>query len=95
MKSLTTIAVLCVALAAGFTVACSDNPPKAPDVSSDIRHALDQGGLNEVSVSGRRPFAIPSLAPEGVPFSPALGRKVWPNVALEPSSGNHPALRPL
>jgi hypothetical protein len=33
--------------------------------------------LSEISVSGRRPFAIPRLAPEGVSFSPALGRKVW------------------
>jgi hyperosmotically inducible protein len=62
MKSLTSIAVLFVALAAGFlTVACSDNPPKAPDVSSDIRHALDQGGLNEVSVSQDRDKNVVAL----------------------------------
>ena len=34
---------------------------KAPDVSNDIRHALDEGGLNDVSVSQDRDKAVVTL----------------------------------
>jgi hyperosmotically inducible periplasmic protein len=61
MKSLTSIAVLFVVFAAGFTIACSDQPAKAPDVASDIRHELDQAGLNEVSVSQDRDKSVVTL----------------------------------
>src|SRR6266568_4328631 len=37
------------------------NPPKAPDVTSDIRHALDQAGLNDVSVSQDREKSVVTL----------------------------------
>jgi hyperosmotically inducible protein len=64
MKSLTTISIvlMLMAFAIAMTVACSDRPPKTPDVSSDIRHALDQAALNEVSVSQDRDKGVVTLA---------------------------------
>ena len=50
MKSLKVVSVLYVAIAIAASLGCSDRS-KAPDVSNDIRHALDEGGLNDVSVS--------------------------------------------
>ncbi|MGA1986459.1 MAG: BON domain-containing protein [Candidatus Sulfotelmatobacter sp.] len=47
--------------AIALTLACSDRPPKVPDVAGDIRHALDQAGLNSVSVSQDRDKAVVSL----------------------------------
>src|SRR5580704_1832169 len=59
MKSLTTISIALMALA--LTLGCSDRPPKAPDVASDIRHALDQASLNDVSVSQDRDKSVVTL----------------------------------
>jgi len=53
MKSLKTVSILLIAFTITATIACSDRA-KAPDVTSDIRHALDQAGLNDVSVSQDR-----------------------------------------
>jgi len=61
MKSLNTVSSVLLALAIGLTLACSDRPPKAPDVTSDIRHALDQAGLNDVSVSQDREKSVVTL----------------------------------
>jgi hyperosmotically inducible protein len=59
MKSLTIISIALMALA--LTLGCSDRPPKAPDVASDIRHALDQASLNDVSVSQDRDKSVVTL----------------------------------
>jgi hyperosmotically inducible protein len=61
MKSLRTVYVLLIAIAIAATVACSNNS-KAPDVASDIRHALDQAGLNDVSVSQDRDRGVVTLS---------------------------------
>ena len=58
MKSLSLIASMLVALA--LTVGC--NTHKAPDVTSDVRHALDQAGLNSVSVSQDREKNVVTLS---------------------------------
>lgn len=42
------------------TLACS-NSHKAPDVSQDVRHALDQAGLNKISVSQDREKNVVTL----------------------------------
>src|SRR5579864_3066769 len=60
MKLLTT-SIVVVAFAIALTVACSDRATKAPDVASDVRHALDQAGLNEVSVSQDRDKSVVTL----------------------------------
>jgi osmotically-inducible protein OsmY len=60
MKLLTT-SIVVVAFAIALTVACSDRTPKAPDVASDVRHALDQAGLNEVSVNQDRDKSVVTL----------------------------------
>jgi len=52
------MAVLAIAL----TLACSERPPKAPDVSSDIRHALDQAGFTDVSVNQDREKSVVTLS---------------------------------
>jgi len=54
---LTPVAIVAIAL----TLACANRPPKAPDVTSDIRHALDQAGLSNVSVSQDREKSVVTL----------------------------------
>lgn len=61
MKALKTISIVLVACAITLTLACSDRPPKAPDVAGDIRHALDQAGLNDVSVNQDRDKSVVTL----------------------------------
>ena len=61
MKTLNTVSSALLALAIASTLACSDSPPKAPDVTGDIRHSLDQAGLNDVSVSQDRDKDVVTL----------------------------------
>jgi hyperosmotically inducible periplasmic protein len=61
MKSGKIVSSLLVACAIALTLACSDRPPRAPDVAGDIRHSLDQAGLNDVSVSQDRDKRIVTL----------------------------------
>jgi len=61
MKSLQIVPRILVAVALALTMACSDRPPKAPDVAGDIRHALDQAGLNDVSVNQDRDKSVVTL----------------------------------
>ena len=49
-----------LAIAFALTVACS-NTNKAPDVTQDVRHALDQAGLDSVSVSQDREKNVVTL----------------------------------
>lgn len=60
MKSLKAVSLILIAFAVAATLACS-NHPKAPDVSGDIRHALDQAGLNDVHVSQDRDKGVVDL----------------------------------
>jgi len=60
MKLLKTVSVLLVGMAMAATMACSDRS-KAPDVADDIRHSLDQAGLNDVSVSQDREKGVVRL----------------------------------
>jgi hyperosmotically inducible protein len=62
MKTLNSISSALVALAMALTLACSDRPPKAPDVTGDIRHSLEQAGLHDVSVSQDRDKGVVTLA---------------------------------
>jgi hyperosmotically inducible protein len=61
MKSLKVISALYIAIAMAASLGCSDRS-KAPDVSNDIRHALDEGGLNDVSVSQDRDKGVVTLS---------------------------------
>jgi len=56
-----TISMTVVAVAIALMLACSDRPPKAPDVASDVRHALDQAGFKDVSVSQDRDKGVVAL----------------------------------
>ena len=62
MKTPKNVSILLVACAIALTLACSDRPPKAPDVAGDIRHSLDQAGLNDVSVSQDRDKSVVTLS---------------------------------
>ena len=53
--------VLLALLAFAVAVACSDRT-KAPDVTSNVRHALDQAGLNDVSVKQDRDKGVVTLS---------------------------------
>jgi len=61
MKPLRSISMTAAVLSMALTIACSNQTPKAPDVSGDIRHALDQAGLNDVRVSQDRTKAVVTL----------------------------------
>jgi hyperosmotically inducible periplasmic protein len=58
MKS---IFIAFIAFAIAITVGCSDRPPKAPDVTGDIRNGLDQAGLKDVSVKQDREKGVVTL----------------------------------
>lgn len=60
MKPLTLTLIASLTLSIAISLACN-NVQKAPDVAGNIRHALDQAGLNDVSVSQDRDKAVVSL----------------------------------
>ena len=60
MKSFKTISIALLAVAMTAGLGCSDRN-KAPDVTNDVRHALDQAGLNDVKVSQDRDKAVVTL----------------------------------
>jgi hyperosmotically inducible periplasmic protein len=62
MKTAKSVSIVLVACAIALMLACSDRPPKAPDVAGDIRHSLDQAGLNDVSVSQDRDKSVVTLS---------------------------------
>src|SRR5579871_1771773 len=72
MKSLKSVSLLLAAFAIAATLACSDHP-KAPDVSGDIRHALDQAGLKDVHVGQDRDKGVVDLTGK-VPTEDDKGR---------------------
>ncbi len=61
MKTTKSISIAFATCAIALTLACSDRPPKAPDVTANIRHSLDQAGLNDVSVSQDREKSVVTL----------------------------------
>jgi hyperosmotically inducible protein len=60
MRLVKTVSVVVVTIVIAVMLGCSDTS-KAPDVSGDIRHALDQAGLNDVSVSQDRDKGVVTL----------------------------------
>jgi hyperosmotically inducible periplasmic protein len=60
MNWMKAVAVGLIAFVVSIGLGCS-NRQQAPDVSSDIRHALDQAGLKDVKVSQDRVKAVVSL----------------------------------
>ncbi len=61
MKFQTCIYSALFAITVSLTLACSNASSKAPDVSGDIRHALDQAGLKDISVSQDRDKSVVTL----------------------------------
>lgn len=61
MKTMNCISSALLALAIALTLACSVRPSRAPDVTGDIRHSLEQAGLKDVSVSQDRDKAVVTL----------------------------------
>jgi hyperosmotically inducible protein len=60
MTPFKTVSTGLLTLALFAAVGCSDRA-KSPDVSGDVRHALDQAGLNDVSVSQDRDKGVVTL----------------------------------
>lgn len=60
MKTLQLTFAALALIAAGILGACS-NTPKAPEVSDNIRHSLDQAGLKDVSVKQDRDKGVVTL----------------------------------
>lgn len=59
MQTMKAVAIGLIAFVITLPLGC--NRQQAPDVSSDIRHALDQAGLKDVRVSQDRVKAVVSL----------------------------------
>jgi hyperosmotically inducible protein len=60
MKSIRMLSFGLLAIAIAMSVACSDRH-KAPDVIGDVRHALEQAGLNDVRVGQDRDKGVVTL----------------------------------
>src|SRR5579862_1084393 len=61
MKSGRKLSIVLATIVVAAMLGCTDNA-KAPDVEGNIRHALDQAGLNDVSVSQDRDKGVVKLA---------------------------------
>src|ERR1700676_46325 len=61
MTLVKSLSVLLIAFAIAATPSCPGRS-KAPEVSSDIRHALEQAGLNDVTVSQDRDKGLVTLS---------------------------------
>ncbi len=48
-------------LSVGIAIGCSKTDQRSPDVSDNVRHALDQAGLKDVSVSQDRDKGVVTL----------------------------------
>lgn len=62
MKTTKPLFVLLLSVMLAIASACANKPPKAPDVTNNIRQALDQAGLSDVSVSQDRDKNVVTLA---------------------------------
>jgi hyperosmotically inducible protein len=62
MKTHKLFVALLTVLAFGILVACTKTDQKSPDVSDNVRHALDQAGLKDVSVSQDRDKGVVTLS---------------------------------
>jgi osmotically-inducible protein OsmY len=62
MQKLRLYLTLIGSLAVGTFAGCSTTPPKAPDVTDNIRHSLDQAGLKDVSVKQDRDRGVVTLS---------------------------------
>jgi hyperosmotically inducible protein len=55
------LVALLALLAVGITIGCSKTDQRSPDVSDNVRHALDQAGLKDVSVNQDRDKGVVTL----------------------------------
>ena len=88
-------------IASGILGACS-NTPKAPDVTDNIRHSLDQAGLKDVSVKQDRDKGVVTLGghvlnendkghADSIARSLAAGQVVANEIAVTPPGVEHDA----
>jgi hyperosmotically inducible periplasmic protein len=61
MKTNKLTSVLFLSLVLAIISACASRPPKAPDVTTNVRQALDTAGLKEVAVSQDREKNVVTL----------------------------------
>ena len=55
------ITALFLSLVLAIASACANRPPNAPDITANVRQALDQAGLNDISVSQDRDKNVVTL----------------------------------
>ncbi len=102
MKTPKLSVALLTILAFGIMVACTKTDQKSPDVSENVRHALDQAGLKDVSVSQDRDKGVVTLGgtvgsndaksqAESVAKSIAAPQVVANEIAVQPSGGEREA----
>ena len=95
MKSVKTVSIFLAMVVLAVATACSSKT-KAPDVTDDIRHSLDQAGLSDVRVSQDRDKNVVTLSgtvhndsdktrAESIARSAAGNQVVANEVAVEPT----------
>ncbi len=62
MRTLKLVGAVAVLATLGGMSACSNTPPKSPDVTDAIRRGLDQAGLKDVNVSQDRDKGVVTLS---------------------------------
>jgi len=103
MKSFKIVSTGLLSIVMATALACSEKS-KAPDVSNDVRHALDQAGLNDVKVSQDRDKAVVTLTgnvrseddktrAESIVRSVAGGEVVANEIAVRPNGDESTAKR--
>ena len=102
IKTLTNWPVLLAVVAAGILAGCSQMTVKSPDVSGNIRRALDQAGLKKVSVDQDRDKGVVTLGgqvagdsdkaqAENIAKTLAGGQVVSDQIAVVPLGGESDA----
>ncbi len=95
MRSLKSTFTLMSVLLVGSWAGCSNNPPKSPDVTDNVRRSLDRSGYKDVSVSQDRDKGVVTLGgtvatesdkaqAESLAKSAAAGQVVANQIAVRP-----------
>jgi hyperosmotically inducible periplasmic protein len=94
MKGIKTVSIMLIAFAITATLACSQQQ-KAPDISNDIRHALEQAGLNDVRVGQDRDKGVVNLTGKvGSDADKARAESIARSIAGDQVISNEVGVRP-
>lgn len=102
LKALRPLSFLLTAVLAGALIGCSSTSTKSPDVSSNVRNALNQAGFKDVSTSQDRDKGVVTLSgnvpsdaakaqAQSIAEAQAAGQVVSNQIAVVPPADSHDA----